>query len=227
MSLEIGSLYYRYPFSRLSAIRRVIGFEDKKVLYETVRNFSKKAKAIDKCNISNFKKKFRLIDEDFRRRNTRYIILDNNGFPFITFRWQTVVRYLKYDRLIKVEEDIYQFKDDGFVEKMKSYYGVDELPKWLAIRYNRCNVCGCTDDGHEIFMTRHHIVPVRKLDLIPIEEKEKFWNIIPLCRECHTTYEAHLYVEKLDYDTPQEWYDDFLSYMNPQFLDPSFKFYYR
>lgn len=85
-------------------------------------------------------------------------------------------------------------------------YGHEDDVYSLAIKENKCVVCGLTELG---YLTKHHIVPYEYRTHFPLEFKEhSSHDVVSICNEHHAEYETKFALElKRDfaiiYEAPQ------------------------
>lgn len=216
MNLEVGKKYYHKQGPR-GTVCSVVSIDDK-VEYEVLYGPALKRQPQGSCNLRQFE---RWADgvfegEDYGRLDgavihKTHILLDVSGKPLFRCSEKRTAFYIRKGYVKKIDDDTYQFTNDQTEKKLKLLYDGQFSEFFMAIKNDRCCVCGKNYD-----LTRHHVVPQRHKKNLPLELRTRLSNILFICTACHKTYEdQQLASNSLD---PYVWKNHFVEIMKPQFI---------
>jgi hypothetical protein len=96
-------------------------------------------------------------------------------------------------------------------DKFKLLYKTVDNPFFMAVKNDRCVVCGVDSP-----LTKHHVVPRRMLPHIPGRVKSRMSNVLFVCTACHRRYNENDIAH--DETDPNVWLAHFLKVMEPKFM---------
>lgn len=126
-----------------------------------------------------------------------YQVLDPDGCLMFRCDSKKFGWYLRKNLAEQIEPNVIKlkFKPAGQGYRQSSYY--------LQDRANICVVCGKKED-----LSRHHVVPYCYRKCFPEHiKKHNYYDVLPLCTDCHDKYEAKYALKKRkelaqQYDAP-------------------------
>ena len=146
-----------------------------------------------------------------------YIVLDTAGSPILRCSEKRAAFYRKKGLAVDVGPGLMRFTDPQTEERLRVLYRGEFSAFFLAVKNDRCVVCGATTD-----LTRHHVVPQRHKRNIPAPWRSCLSNILFVCTSCHRRYEETPEPEFVMTDDWQgyvrSWRDHFVHVLSPRFL---------
>jgi len=216
-TIEVGKSYYQKR-GPLGAVRRVLAITEGRVEYEVLHGPALKKSPRGVCAVRKFLAWLdgEFVGDDFARLDgaVRYeTVLVQNVAGEALFRCsrRRARFYLRKGFAVAVDDQTLRLTDATTEKKLAELYGDRLSPFFLAVKNDRCVVCGTAHD-----LTRHHVVPKRHKRKLPDDLRRRISNVLFVCRRCHDTYESQqLESDSLD---PYVWKDHFVAAMRPRFL---------
>lgn len=215
---NVGRCYYKKRGVRAS-VRKVLRIEDNIVHYEVLHGPQKNKQQFNHCSLRSFrqwssgeikeKDNYQYLDGAILWRT--FIVQNTKGEPILRCSDRRAKFYLRKGYATVIDEDTLRFTNDQTENKLKKLYGEDLSPFFLAVKNDRCCVCGATE-----VLTRHHVVPQRFKRQIPLKQRASLSNILFVCWPCHAKYEGIPFYG--DVSDPLAWRDHFIESMKPQYM---------
>jgi len=146
-----------------------------------------------------------------------FMVLGHQGNPIFRCSEKRANHYLKKGFATLVDDATLQFTNDVTEKTLERLYEGKFSEFFMAVKNDRCVCC-----GKAYGLTRHHVVPQRHKDKLPLYWRRCLSNVLFLCMECHFEYESAV---EPDIDCGENWEEfiytwkqHFLDVMNPQHM---------
>lgn len=206
MQIEIGKKYYRKNQTKI-LVRQVLNIKDEIVEYQVIFGDDNR---IGKCTIRTFEQwyDFECLNDNYENLEDKtYNLLSCINEAVITLHGSDLRKYNLKPYVKTINNEKFQFIDEEaekfwLSKKKHNYFG-----------NKQCVVCGLK---HKL--TRHHVLPKRKLKKLTKEEKDAISdsNILIVCQECHNIYNKIQFTEQEH--TLEIWLKHFIDNMKPKFM---------
>ena len=225
MTPEIGKTYYRRGKSGHALVVRVLAVAEW-VEYEVVHG-PRKALSVrtGRCKVRNFRgweevgERDDYTDLDGCKIHATFLVLDTQGEPILRCGQKRADFYLRKGYARVVGDGVLQFEDEQTERRLHGLYLGPFSAFFLAVKNDRCVCCGSPDR-----LTRHHVVPRRHKQQIPLLWRRCLSNVLFLCRDCHERYERVPEpdtVYSVDWqEYARRWERHFLDALKPEHMPP-------
>lgn len=211
---NVGEKYYRIRHAKAQVIQ-IESVDDgviAKVLYGS-RQFMRKGHY--KCK--QFQSKWKLLEEDCDDYSKldgciispTFLVLRSNGEPLFRCGSKRAKFYLKKGYATQLDEGTLQLSNDVTEKVMDKLYDKNFNSFFMAVKNDKCVCCGRPDR-----LTRHHVVPQRHKDKLPLYWRRCLSNILFVCIDCHERYE-----KTPEPNFPQDNWRDFLYCWKSHFIE--------
>jgi hypothetical protein len=208
----------------MAVVRRVRAVENGKVDYELLYGpASARRKPAGVCSLRSFVQHARPIEEqadyaqlDGARRFDTFLVLTTRGEPLLRCSQKRARFYLKKGYVRPVSDGVLQFTDDTTEKTLAELYQGEFSAFFVAVKNDRCVCC-----GRDNRLSRHHVVPRRHKQRVPLPWRNCLSNVLFVCLDCHNRYEQTPEPDPPDGDWKDyvhAWKEHFLKVMAPQFL---------
>jgi 5-methylcytosine-specific restriction endonuclease McrA len=219
MRIEEGKKYYHKRGPR-AVVREVLAVDGGQVAYRVLHGPALKRQPHGRCGLRRFERwaDGEFAGDDYARldgavlRKT-FVVLSVAGQPIFRCSQRRADFYLRKGYARQADAGTLRMVDDQTERKLQELYRGQFSEFFLAVKNDRCCVCGRTHD-----LTRHHVVPRRHKKKLPLELRSRLSNVLFVCSACHADYEGRQLVS--DSTDPYVWKDHFIRTMNPQFIPP-------
>lgn len=146
-----------------------------------------------------------------------YMVLGHKGDPIFRCSEKRAKHYLKKGFVFQVDENTLQFTNDTTEKVLEKLYEGKFSEFFMAVKNDKCVCCGKVHG-----LSRHHVIPQRHKDKLPIYWRRCLSNVLFLCLECHMKYEQAVEPEfSCDGDWESfvyGWKNHFIEVLNPQYM---------
>lgn len=230
-TLEVGKCYAYRSHGILTNVKKIIYIDGDKVEYERLHgagNTISKYGKYGRCHWSKFRGYQEIEEKESYQyelgcnKYRNFLVLNTKGKEIFICTEKKAKRFLDKGYATPVSDNVIQFITDNVENKLRELYG-EEFPTFFMAEKNRqCCVC-----GGELRLSRHHVVPQRHLNKVPLELRRFLSNILFLCLACHKRYENNGAEPDIQYMEPEQyikaWEEHFLTTMKPQHMPYGWK----
>jgi len=150
-----------------------------------------------------------------------YLVLDTSGSPVFRCNHKRRNFYLRNGYAKEINTDTIQLTNDQPLTVIaKRYPNYRNNPFFFAKKNTHCVVCGKKNQ-----LTRHHVVPQRYKEHLPLDVRNRLSNVLFVCLRCHHKYEttSEAFDKRIQHiDDPKQrvrlWEKHFRAVMQPNHI---------
>lgn len=217
----IGNKYYRVSGIKARVIE-IVSITDGWVTGKTLHGPSQLHRNPFRCKEKNFAWSPCPDLDDYSKLDgckiyATFVVLGIRGNPLFRCSEKRAKHYLKKGFVVQLDDNTLQFTNDITEKTLEKLYEGQFSEFFMAVKNDKCVCCG---KPHAL--SRHHVIPQRHKDKLPLYWRRCISNILFLCIDCHKRYEE---MPEPDFECGGDWHkfvhswkEHFLESMNPQHM---------